>query len=89
MFEPLFMRLALVASIAAATSLGIIGVYLIVRRIVFFGLVLANAATVGAAVAIRSAGLAQLGTPPALAGAAFASGQGIRGAGPLACRRIG
>jgi zinc transport system permease protein len=51
MFEPLFMRLALVASIAAATALGIIGVYLIVRRIVFFGLVLANAATVGAAMA--------------------------------------
>ena len=49
MFEPLFMRLALVASIASATSLGIIGVYLIVRRVVFFGLVLANAATVGAA----------------------------------------
>jgi zinc transport system permease protein len=51
MFEPMFMRLALVASIAAATSLGIIGVYLIVRRVVFFGLVLANAATVGAAIA--------------------------------------
>jgi ABC-type Mn2+/Zn2+ transport system permease subunit len=51
MFESVFMRLALVASIAAATSLGIIGVYLIVRRVVFFGLVLANAATVGAAVA--------------------------------------
>ena len=51
MFEPFFMRLALVASIATATSLGIVGVYLIVRRVVFFGLVLANAATVGAAVA--------------------------------------
>jgi zinc transport system permease protein len=51
MFEPFFMRLALVASIATATSLGIVGVYLIVRRVVFFGLVLANAATVGAAIA--------------------------------------
>jgi zinc transport system permease protein len=45
------MRLALVASIATAMSLGIIGVYLIIRRVVFFGLVLANAATVGAAIA--------------------------------------
>jgi zinc transport system permease protein len=51
MFEPWFMRLALVASIATATSLGIIGVYLMVRRVVFFGLVLANAASVGAAIA--------------------------------------
>jgi ABC-type Mn2+/Zn2+ transport system permease subunit len=51
MFEPLFMRLALVASIATGVSLGVIGVYLIIRRVVFFGLVLANAATVGAAAA--------------------------------------
>jgi hypothetical protein len=51
MFEPLFMRLALVASIATAASLSVIGVYLIIRRVVFFGFVLANLATVGAAVA--------------------------------------
>ena len=51
MFEPLFMRLALVASIATGASLGVIGVYLIIRRMVFFGLVLANVATVGAAAA--------------------------------------
>ena len=51
MFEPLFMRLALMASIATGASLGVIGVYLIIRRMVFFGLVLANVATVGAAVA--------------------------------------
>ncbi len=51
MFEPVFMRLALIASIATGASLGVIGVYLIIRRMVFFGLVLANVATVGAAVA--------------------------------------
>ncbi len=51
MFEPAFMRLALIAAIATGASLGIIGVYLVIRRVVFLGLVLANAATVGAAVA--------------------------------------
>ena len=51
MFEPVFMRLALIASIATGASLGILGVYLIIRRVVFLGLVLANAATVGAALA--------------------------------------
>jgi zinc transport system permease protein len=45
-----FMRIALVASVAAGVSLGLVGVYLVIRRIVFMGLVLANAATVGAAV---------------------------------------
>jgi ABC-type Mn2+/Zn2+ transport system permease subunit len=50
-FELAFMRLALVASIATSVSLGIVGVYLIVRRVAFLGLVLANAATVGAALA--------------------------------------
>ena len=52
MFEAAFMRLALVASIAASVPLSVIGVYLIIRRMVFLGLVLANAATVGAAVAL-------------------------------------
>ena len=47
MFEAAFMRVALAASIAASVSLSVIGVYLVVRRTVFLGLVLANAATVG------------------------------------------
>ena len=51
MFEPVFMRLALLATLATGVSLGIIGVYLVIRRVVFLGLVLANAAIVGAAVA--------------------------------------
>ena len=50
MFDAAFMRVALAASIAAGVSLSVIGVYLVVRRTVFLGLVLANAATVGAAV---------------------------------------
>ena len=45
------MRLALAASIATGLSLGVIGVYLIIRRVVFFGLVLANMAMAGAAIA--------------------------------------
>jgi zinc transport system permease protein len=51
MFEPVFMRLALIASVATGASLGLMGVYLVFRRVVFIGLVLANAATMGAAVA--------------------------------------
>jgi len=51
MFEPAFMRLALIAAVAMGASLGILGVYLVIRRVVFLGLVLANAATVGAAAA--------------------------------------
>jgi ABC-type Mn2+/Zn2+ transport system permease subunit len=51
MFEPLFMRLALAASIATGVSLGVMGVYLVIRRMVFLGLVVANAATLGAALA--------------------------------------
>jgi zinc transport system permease protein len=61
MFEFVFMRLALVASVATGVSLGILGVYLVLRRVVFLGLVLANAATLGAA----AAGV--LGWPPELA----------------------
>jgi zinc transport system permease protein len=45
------MRLALVASIAAGVALGVLGVYLVIRRVVFLGLVVANAATLGAALA--------------------------------------
>jgi zinc/manganese transport system permease protein len=51
MFDATFMRVALVASIASSVPLSVIGVYLSVRRMVFTGLVLANAATVGAALA--------------------------------------
>lgn len=51
MFEPIFMRLALVASIATGVSLGVLGVYLVIRRVVFLGLVVANVATLGAALA--------------------------------------
>src|SRR5690242_3687328 len=51
MFDAPFMRLALLASIAASVPLGLLGVYLVIRRVVFLGLVLANAATMGSAVA--------------------------------------
>ena len=50
MFDVTFMRLALIASIATGVSLGVMGVYLVTRRVVFLGLVVANAATLGAAV---------------------------------------
>ena len=58
MFEPTFMQMALLASVATGMSLGMLGVYLAVRRVVFFGLVLASAATLGAAIAET------LGWPP-------------------------
>jgi ABC-type Mn2+/Zn2+ transport system permease subunit len=51
MIELVFMQYALAASIAAGVSLGVIGVYLAIRRVVFLGLVIANAATLGAALA--------------------------------------
>jgi ABC-type Mn2+/Zn2+ transport system permease subunit len=51
MLEFTFMRLAVVASLAASVSLSLLGVYLSVRRVVFLGLVLANAAVVGGAIA--------------------------------------
>jgi ABC-type Mn2+/Zn2+ transport system permease subunit len=51
MFEAMFMRLALAASIASGVSLGLMGVYLVIRRRIFLGLVVANAATLGAALA--------------------------------------
>jgi ABC-type Mn2+/Zn2+ transport system permease subunit len=50
-FEPVFMWLALVASIATGVSLGTLGVYLVIRRVILLGLVVANAATLGAALA--------------------------------------
>jgi ABC-type Mn2+/Zn2+ transport system permease subunit len=51
MLDVAFMRDALVASLAAACALSIVGVYLAIRRVAFMGLVLASVATVGAAVA--------------------------------------
>jgi ABC-type Mn2+/Zn2+ transport system permease subunit len=79
MFDAMFMQMALLASIATGVSLGMLGVYLTIRRVVFFGLVLANAATLGAAVAdaigwpevslsitagiVVAAGLGEVGSP--------------------------
>jgi ABC-type Mn2+/Zn2+ transport system permease subunit len=51
MSELVFMRLALVVSVATGVSLGVLGVYLVIRRVVFLGLVVASAATLGAALA--------------------------------------
>ena len=45
------MRLALLAAIATGAPLALMGVYLVIRRVVFIGLVLANTAAMGAAIA--------------------------------------
>jgi zinc transport system permease protein len=74
MFEPTFMQMALLASVATGMSLGMLGVYLAVRRVVFFGLVLASAATLGAAVA-ETLGWPQVSLSVA-AGIAAAAGLG-------------
>lgn len=47
-----FMRLAAVAGVAAAVALSVLGVYVVLKRVVFVGLTLANVATLGAAVAL-------------------------------------
>lgn len=52
MFELEFMRLAAVAGVAAALALSVLGVYVVLRRVVFVGLTLANVATLGAATAL-------------------------------------
>lgn len=52
MFELEFMRLAAVAGTAAALSLSVLGVYVVLKRVVFVGLTLANVATLGAAIAL-------------------------------------
>jgi ABC-type Mn2+/Zn2+ transport system permease subunit len=71
MFDAPFMRLALLASLAASVPLGILGVYLAVRRVIFLGLVLSNAAAAGSA-------LAQvMGWPPELASVAAAVGTAV------------
>jgi ABC-type Mn2+/Zn2+ transport system permease subunit len=47
-----FMRTAAFGGAAAALALGILGVYIVLRRVVFVGLALANVATLGAAIAV-------------------------------------
>ena len=68
------MRLALVASIATGVSLGVMGVYLVVRRVVFLGLVVANAATLGAALAEAAGWAPEFMSLAAAVGAAVALG---------------
>jgi ABC-type Mn2+/Zn2+ transport system permease subunit len=74
MFELEFMRLALVASIATGVSLGMMGVYLVIRRVVFLGLVVANAATLGAALAEATGAPPEILAPAAGVTAAVALG---------------
>ena len=52
MFELEFMRLAAVAGVAAAVTLSVLGVYVVLKRVVFVGLALASLATFGAALAL-------------------------------------
>jgi zinc transport system permease protein len=66
MLEPAFMRLALLAALSSGAALGVLGMYLVTNRVVFLGLVLANAATVGGAAAHL------IGWPPEIAGAGTA-----------------
>jgi ABC-type Mn2+/Zn2+ transport system permease subunit len=61
MFQLEFMRLAAVAGIFAALSLGILGVYVVLKRVVFVGLALSNLATVGAALALAAGWPAEAG----------------------------
>jgi zinc transport system permease protein len=58
MFELSFMRMAALGGSAAAVALSVLGVYIVLRRVVFVGLAVANAATLGAAVALTA------GLPP-------------------------
>jgi ABC-type Mn2+/Zn2+ transport system permease subunit len=75
MLEFAFMRLAVAASVATGASLGILGVYLVMRRVVFLGLVLANAATLGAAVAAAIGWSPEFVSLAAAVGAAAALGE--------------
>jgi ABC-type Mn2+/Zn2+ transport system permease subunit len=76
MFEPVFMQLALAASIASGVTLGMMGVYLVIRRVVFLGLVVANAATLGAAFAHAAGWAPEVPSLAAAVGAAVALGGG-------------
>jgi zinc transport system permease protein len=69
MFELDFMRLAALGGAAAALALSVLGVYIVLRRVVFVGLAVANVATLGAAVALT------VGLPPEIVviGAAVAA----------------
>lgn len=49
-----FMRLAATAGLAAAVALSLLGVYVVLKRVVFVGLTLANVATLGAAIALAT-----------------------------------
>lgn len=69
------MRLALAASIATGVSLGVMGVYLVIRRVVFLGLVVANAAALGAALAQAAGWTPELTSLVAAVGAAAALGR--------------
>jgi ABC-type Mn2+/Zn2+ transport system permease subunit len=55
MFAADFMRTAALGGAAAALALGVLGVYVVLRRVVFVGLALANVATLGAAIAVTLA----------------------------------
>jgi ABC-type Mn2+/Zn2+ transport system permease subunit len=74
MFELEFMRLALAASMATGVSLGVMGVYLVIRRVVFLGLVVANMATLGAAIAETLSWPTEIASLVAAVGAAVAFG---------------
>jgi len=74
MFELVFMRLALATSIATGLSLGVMGVYLVIRRVVFLGLVVASAATLGAAFAEAVGWIPELTSLATGVGAAAALG---------------
>jgi len=52
MFELEFMRLAALAGVATALILSVLGVYVVLKRVVFVGLALASVATCGAAAAL-------------------------------------
>jgi zinc transport system permease protein len=58
MFELEFMRMAALGGTAAALALSLLGVYIVLRRVVFVGLAIANVATLGVAVALTA------GLPP-------------------------
>lgn len=75
MFDVMFMRLALIASLATGLSLGVMGVYLVIRRVVFLGLVVANAATLGAAVGHAVGWTPEVTSVAAAVGAAAALGE--------------
>lgn len=66
-----FMRLAAAAGLAAAVALSLLGVYVVLKRVVFVGLTLANLATLGAAIALAVGGVVEVNAVLfALAGAA-------------------